>query len=361
MKALILAAFVLALLNTARCPVQADNNVPAAAAAPPGDVLRPGHLGRTTGDLERIIHFYHDLLGTEIRGERRQERPFWSSKGLIEFADSPENAEFRAVILPIPGTAAESGQGTEMAVEAIEFRNIERHQYVQNLQDIGGSHLVLILRDLDKTLERLKAESVPVITFGGEALTVPVISDVNGVKRAVLVRDPDGYPVELMELSPPPATTASRESYILGARISVTVADLEATEKLYQDLAGPELKFRNSPAYVSDASYNDLRNTPAAEYRYGTALIPGSPVLLEFVQYRNIKQRTISPRLQDIGIAHILFMAKNLDVIMPRLKTAGLHTLARSGEPVYIAPEVRALFVTDPNHFFIEFMERITQ
>ena len=71
-----------------------------------------------TGDLERIIHFYHDLLGTEIRGERHQERPFWSSKGLIEFADSPENAEFRAVILPIPGTAAESGQGTEIVVES---------------------------------------------------------------------------------------------------------------------------------------------------------------------------------------------------------------------------------------------------
>ena len=374
MKTLTLITIVLIILAPASGPVAARTNaaedqgsVPA-GTAPPGDVLRPGHLGRTTGDLERIIHFYHDLLGTDILGERQQDRPFWSSKGLIDFADSPKNAEFRAVILPIPGTAAEPGKGLEMAVEAIEFRNIERHQYVQNLQDIGGSHLVLILRDLDLTLTQLKTEGVPIVTVGGEVLNVPAMPGVNASKRAIIVRDPDGYPVELMELSPPPATTAAQESNILGARVasrsprvSVTVGDLEATEKLYKHLTGPDLRFTDSPAYVSDKAYNDLRNTPAAEYRYGVALIPGSPVLLEFVQYRNIEQRKISPRLQDIGVAHLLFMAKDLDVIMPRIRAAGLHTLATSGEPVFIAPNVRALLVTDPNHFFIEFMERIAK
>jgi catechol 2,3-dioxygenase-like lactoylglutathione lyase family enzyme len=332
-----------------------------AGSAPAGDVLRPGHLGRTTGDLERIIHFYHDLLGTGIQGERHQDRPFWSSKGLIDFANSPRNAEFRAVILPIPGTTAETGKGTDMAIEAIEFRNIERHQYIQQLQDIGGSHLILILRNLDKTLGRLQAEGVPVITSGGKPVTVPAMPGVHGVKRAVMVRDPDGYPVELMEFSPAPATTAPAGSNIIGARVSITVADLEATEKLYQDLVGPDLQFWTSPAYIRDAAYNALRNTPGAEYRNGLALIPGSPVLLEFVQYRKIKQRHISPRLQDIDVAHLLFMAKDLDVIMPRIRAAGLHTLATSGEPVFIVPKVRALFVTDPNHFFIEFMQRVAQ
>ena len=41
MKALILAAFVLVLLNTARSPVQADNNIPAAGAAHPGTSFAP--------------------------------------------------------------------------------------------------------------------------------------------------------------------------------------------------------------------------------------------------------------------------------------------------------------------------------
>ena len=332
-----------------------------AAGAPPGNVLRPGHLGRETGDLERIIHFYHDLLGTDLRGERRQPLPFWSSPGLIEFANSPKHAEFRAVILPIPGTAAVAGQGAEMTIEAIEFRNIERHQYVHNLQDIGSSHLVLILRDLDAALERLKADGVPVITTSGVPLEVPLMHDQEKKMRAVVVRDPDGYPVELEQLSPPPSSTAPADSNILGARVSLTVKDLKTTHRLYQSLVGPDLAIRTEPAFTRDEAYNKLRNTPGAEFRYSAALIPGSPVSLEFIQYRHIEQKSITPRLQDIGVGHILFMVKDLDTIMPRIRIAGLHTLNESGEPVFITQNVRAVFVTDPNHFFIEFMQRVAQ
>ena len=340
---------------------QSSSSSPPAGTAPPGDVLRPGHLGRQTGDLERIIHFYHDLLGTGIRGERHQDRPFFSSPGLIEFANSPKQAEFRAVILPIPGTATEFGKDLEMAIEAIEFRNIERHQYVHNLQDIGSSHLALILRDLDETLGRLKAEGVPVITIGGATVDVNAVPGSNAKKRAVLVRDPDGYPVELMELSPPPVTTAPVTNNILGARVSVTVADIEAAQKLYKDLIGPDLQTWHNSAYINDESYNNLRNTPGAEFRYGIALIPGSPVIMEFVQYRNIEQNKITPRLQDIGVAHILFMVKDMDVIMSRIRSAGLQTLSTSGKPVFIAPTVHAVFVSDTNDFFVEFMARIPE
>ena len=332
-----------------------------AAVAPPGDVLRPGHLGRQTGDLERIIHFYHDLLGLGLRGERDAPRPFWTSPGLIEFANTPEHAEFRAVIMPIPGTAARPDTGMEMAIEAIEFRNMERHQYVLDLQDIGSSHLVLILRDLDGTLNRLKAEGVPIITKGGAAMARSPLPGSQMTIHAIIVRDPDGYPVELVEQTPTPATTAPDGSNVIGASISVTVADLEATEKLYTDLIGPGLRFRNSPSFTKNEDNNNLGNTPGAEYRYGVALIPGSPVPLEFVQYRHIKQRSIKPKLQDIGVAHLLFMVKDMDVIMARIRAAGLHTLATSGKPVFIAPKVNALFVTDPNNFFIEFMQRMPE
>ena len=329
------------------------------AVAPPGDVLRPGHLGRQTGDLERIIHFYHDLLGLGLRGKRDEPRPFWSSPGLIEFANTPSSADFRAVIMPIPGTTAAPDAGNEMTIEAIEFRNMERHQYVHNLSDIGSSHLVLILHNLDQVLDRLKAEGVPVVTSGGAAVNVPASSGPYPEQMAVIVRDPDGYPVELTQPLHLPASTAPDASNIAGARISVTVADLEATEKLYRRLVGPELQFQTSPSFTVNEAYNKLGNTAGAEYRYGVALIPGSPVALEFIQYRNIDQRTIKPILQDIGVAHVLFMVKDMNTIMPRLRAAGLHPLAASGEPVFIAPSVSALFVTDPNNFFIEFMAHL--
>ena len=339
----------------------AQNTPPLEQVAPAGNVLRPGHLGRQTGDLEQIIHFYHDVLGTGLRGERNDERRFFTTPGLLEFADTPDHAEFRAVILPLQGTAAEVGSGLEMAIEAIEFRSMERHQYVIKMSDIGGSHLVLIVRDLDAAMAKLKADGVSVLTPGGEPVSVPLMYGEQRQKRAVIVRDPDGYPVELVELTPTPASTAPADSNIIGARISVTVENLEATKALYADLVGPELQFWTSPDFIKDEAYNTLRDTPNAEYRYASALVPGSPVYLELVQYRGTEQRKLDPILQDIGTGHALFMVDDINVVMPRLRAAGLSTLARSGEPVFIGPTTSALFTKEPNNFFIEFMDNTAE
>src|ERR1700690_1811374 len=90
-------------------------DAPPTAPVPPGDVLRAGHLGREIGDAEDIAHFYHDLIGLEIRGTRDQPRPFSQHHGLQEFVDigqgvpNPYDSMSRVVLLPIPGTAAASG------------------------------------------------------------------------------------------------------------------------------------------------------------------------------------------------------------------------------------------------------------
>lgn len=88
----------------------------------------------------------------------------------------------------------------------------------------------------------------------------------------------------------------------------------------------------------------------------------------EAIEFRNIEQHQYVQNLQDIGGSHLVLILRDLDATLARLKaqvvtviTAGLRPLAPYGEPVFIAPEVRALFVTDPNHFFIEVMERVSQ
>jgi len=189
---------------------------------------------------------------------------------------------------------------------------------------------------------------------------VPLLYGSGMRKRAIIVRDPDGYPVELVELTPAPATNAPDDSNIIGARISLTVSDLEATQDLYGDLMGP-VQFWTSPEFVRDDAYNQLRDTPGAEYRFAAALIPGSTVALEFIEYRGIDRYSIAPAIQDIGVGHVLFMIDDMDLFMSRIRAAGLKTLATSGEPVFIAPTVQAVFVTDNDNFFIEFMARLPE
>ena len=349
---------ILTMTQVWSMPAGAEENAATSASTTTIVVERPGHLGRQSGDLEQILHFYHDLLGLNLRGERHMDRPFWTSKPLIEFADAPPEAEFRAVILPIQGTATEPGAGREMTIEAIEYRNVERRHYEFRLQDRGVSWLRLFLRELDPALARLREAGVVVVTEGGEPLQLEQRHGSGKLERAIIVRDTDGYPVELVEQSPGPDSSASSADNIAGAQVVVVVADIEATLAFYRQLIGTDLEIDTGPIFIADTDLNRLRDTPGARSRSAFLPVPGSPVMMEFVQYDNIEQQAIRPEFWDLGVGHMLFMVNDLDAIMSRIRGAGLKILARSGEPVYLNEEVRALFTRDPDGFFVEFMER---
>lgn len=338
-------------------------DAPPVGVAPAGDVLRPGHLGRQIGNVELMIHFYNDLIGLDLLGPRGRPRPFGSrdtGPALLEFVQlgqgvpNPMDARNRAVILPISGTSP--AKGSEMAIEAIEIKNIASKPYKPSMSDPGASHLKLFVRNLDKTLAILKDELVPVITVGEKPVTLSDYPGLSGKIRAVFVWDPDGYPVCLMELTPPPASTAAPESNILGARIAMVVDDLETTCRWFQNLVGPDLKFWLSSGFIGDKTFTDLTNTPG-QFRMAMALIPGSPVVMEFIEYKDHRKNYVRPHIQDPGAAHILFMSKDVDIVMPRMKAAGLTTLSATGGPVFIGPTTRSFFVTNPDGFWAEFMD----
>jgi catechol 2,3-dioxygenase-like lactoylglutathione lyase family enzyme len=359
-----LAAISLMLLIAPIASAQtacATLDAPPSGIAPAGDTLRPGHLGRQIAEVEPIIHFYHDLIGLELRGTRDQPRPFGRNRGLQEVAElaqgvpNPYEQVSRVALLPIPGTAATLG-GPEMTIEAIEIKGITSNQFNPSLTDPGASYLKLIVADLDKTLTLLKDERFPVITVGENPVELSGWPGMSGRIRAVLVRDPDGYPVELMELTPAPATTAAPGSKVLGARVTIVVDDLERTCRLYQSLVGPDFKFWLNPSLMGDTVYENLTNTHG-QFQLAEAMVPGSPVVMELIEYKNHNKNFHRPHFQDPGAAHFLFMAKDDDVIIDRVKAAGVRTTSPSNAPVFIASTTRMFFITDPQGFWLEFMD----
>ncbi len=336
---------------------------PPSGVAPAGDVTRPGHLGRQIGNVELMIHFYHDLIGLNLMGPRARARPFGSkdtNPALLEFAQlgqdasNPMDARNRAVILPIPGTS--TAKGSEMAIEAIEIKKIPSKPYKPAMTDPGASYIKLIVRDLEKTLAILKDELVPVITLEEEPVAVIDYPGVTGKMRAVFVRDPDGYPVGLMEITPTPETSAPADSNVIGAIVGVVVEDLETTCRWFQNLVGPDLKFWASPSFIGNDSYSKLIGS-IGRFRLAQTLIPGSPVIMEFIQYEDHNKGAPRPNFQDPGAAHILFMVKDVDVIMPRIRAVGVQPLSGSGGPTFIGPQTRSLFVTGPDGYWAEFMD----
>jgi catechol 2,3-dioxygenase-like lactoylglutathione lyase family enzyme len=355
--AILLAATPIAFAQT---PSWATLTSPPTGIAPPGDVLRPGHLGRQITDVELTTHFYHDLIGLQLIGKRDQPRPFFINKGLQEVAElaqgvaNPYLQTSRVVLLPIPGTAAAPG-GPEMTIEAIQIEGIPKHRFNPPLTDPGASYLTLIVADLDKTLAVLKSERFPVITDGGNPVELSAWPGISGKIRAVMVRDPDGYPVELMQITPAPASTAAPGSNVLGARVTIVVDNLEKTARLYESLVGPDFKFWLSP-WMGDAAYQKLTRTHS-QFRMAQALVPGSPVVMQLVEYKNHSRNFKRPYFQDAGAAHFLFMSKDDDVMIRRVKAAHLHTESKSDAPVFISKTTRMFFVGDPQGFWLEFMD----
>jgi len=355
-----LALLIFLPIASAQAP-WATLDAPPTGIAPPGDALRPGHLGRQIEDVERIMHFYHDLIGLELRGTRDQPRPFFMNRGLQEVAElvqgvpDPHVQASRVALLPIPGTAAAPG-GPEMTIEAIEIKGIPTRQFNPPLTDPGASYLKLIVTDVDKTLALLKDERYPVITGGGNPVELSGWPGIEGKIRAVFVRDPDGYPVELMEVTPALPTTAAPGSKVLGARVAVVVDNLEKTARLHQSLVGPDFKFWLNPSLMGDKTYEDLTGI-RGQFQLAEAMVPGSPVVMELIEYKNHNKRFQRPHFQDPGSAHFLFMSKDDDVMIDRVKSANLHTTSTSNAPVFIAPTTRMFFVTDPQGFWLEFMD----
>lgn len=125
---------------------------------------------------------------------------------------------------------------------------------------------------------------------------------------------------------------------------------------LVSNLVGPDLQFWASPSFAADKALEDLTGA-AGQFRMAQALIPGSPVVMEFIQYENPPINFVRPHIQDPGTAHILFMAKDDDVIMQRVRAAKIQTLSATGGPVFIGPVTRSFFVPNPDGFWAEFMD----
>jgi len=123
-------------------------------------------------------------------------------------------------------------------------------------------------------------------------------------------------------------TIAAPGSKVLGARVAVVVDNLEKTCRLYQRLVGPDFKFWVSPSLMGDTAYENLTNTHG-QFRLAEAMVPGSPVVMELIEYKNHSKHFQRGHFQDPGAAHFLFMTKDDDVMIDRVKADGLHTTSR--------------------------------
>lgn len=329
----IAATLVVTVAFTSRALAQQGQ--PAPGAAPPGDVVvGSGNYSPIVNDLDKAIEFYGKLLGLTVPpAPAPGPRPFSTDPAIRNMFGIP-SAQLRWVVARVPGP--------NLGVEMVEAKDIDRKAANPRPQDPGSMTLVLLVRDIDKAFAPLKSAGVPVVTPGGGPMTFGANKG-----RGVIVRDPDGHFVELLQPSSPPETTAPPESNIIDARVRITVADTDKTMQLYHD------QFQFQPQVASfGTELLDLMGLKGSQIRLTTAQVPGSALRMEFVEIKGADRSPIRPRIQDPGATRLQIRVKDLDATIGKLKASGSTVVSAGGVPATLQGGIRAAIMPDPDGLY---------
>jgi predicted enzyme related to lactoylglutathione lyase len=310
---------------------------PASGAAPAGDVVvGSGNYSPIVQDLDKAIDFYGGLLGLTVPPPATPgPRPVNADPALLGMFGMP-GGQLRFVTARIPGAS--------VGVEMVEVRGLDKKAVHPRPQDPGGATLILLVRDINAAFAPLKGAGVKVVTPGGEPLA---FGPANGV-RGVIVEDPDGHYVELLQPDPLPETTAPEASNVIGARVRFTVADTGQTMKVYRDV----LQIQPQIGEFGSIPLLDLMGLTGSQLRLVNAQVPGSPLRLEFIEIKGADRTPIRPRLQDPGATRFQLRLKDLDATLAKMKTSGSSVVSTGGVPVTLTGGIRAAIMPDPNGIF---------
>ena len=308
----------------------------------------------STGDGERAFSFYRDVLHIELvrspfAGPAPAGAPPVEIRPVSNAAPDPliwnltntEGSRFRNVFMEAPNTP--------FGLELSEFFDIPRSERPVDPWAPGASRLIFHVRDLDDVLSRLDAASGSRVTIGGGSVDTPA-------GRAILVRDPDGYLLQLTQASADEIAAAAPGT-IVRTTIGLTVADTATSLRFYRDLltfdVGETRRGTDAELALNGLNGGELRQTPIT--------IAGTEVtvlLHEFVLPAGVEASPLQWRIQDVGAPQFQLQVDDLDTLMARTMKEGYRFLSVGAEPIQ-RPFGRFVFAIDPDGVLVEFVEPV--
>lgn len=335
--------------------VHAQPATPSLAPASTGLVVGSGiAYTAVVADLEEAVAFYRDGIGFEFQGEP---------------ADAAQNPQLRAALGVRDGRLRwQTGQapGIPGGVQIVEISSRGGQRLDRRIQDPSVAMLMVVVRDIRATLARLTALGAPVVTRGGGPVSI------SPGLRAVIVQDPAGHFVELLEPSNPPRTQRG-SGEIRNVQVRHTVDHLDRAVALYRDALG--LQGRPvPPGYYSAPRVIDLLGVPRnTRWRYTTLHVPSSGLPIELIEFEGGRRR-LWPNVTIVdlpasgaeleadrppllpGDTQIQLRVTDIDAAIAALAQAGGTFVSPGGKPLELAAESGVLevgVVRDPDGLFV--------
>jgi catechol 2,3-dioxygenase-like lactoylglutathione lyase family enzyme len=307
------------------------------------------HVSPIVADVDKSARFYHDLLGLDLVPS--------PPPGPLPVDPRPEHLDLHGIPQAKLRFIGARMPSVFCGVELVEFTGIDRHRVERRIQDPGAAMLIVLVRDLDTLFARLKTAGTPVVTTGGMPMTV------GASKTRVVVKDPDGHPVELAQLEMPPQSAAPATSNVVGIRLRVTVDDTDKAIQYYRSVLGIDAE---PGAFTRNEGVMAMMGLPSTgDYRLSTAQLPASALMLEFIEFRGLgESKRTESRVQDPGSYRLQLNVSDIDVTLAALKGAGSRVISTGGVPVSMTfgtSRWRLAVAPDFNNLFLIVQQRLVQ
>jgi hypothetical protein len=326
---------------------------------PAGHVVGAGNFIHVVADADKSQAFYQDIIGSDAQGGRAgaaatpppAQRPWTDRADVLRLYNAVNVKQFRNGGAGVPEQP--------MRVEIMEFADPSRTAVHPRFQDPGAATIVFTVRDLDAVLARVKQNNVPIVSAGGNPVTT---STADGASmRALIVKDPDGFYVELVQRTPMPPSTAPPERNVIDVGFAFTVSDTTRMMRVFQEALGFHV---DSSAFRADQPLLSLAGIrgQGVEVRRTTTVVPGSSTRLEFFEFKNVDRKAVAQTTtRDPGTAVLRLRVKDIDDMIQRLAAVGVTVTSAGGKPIDVTINTssqRFAITSAPDNLFIQIVQQ---
>jgi len=311
----------------------ASQTAPSTPAPSRGATVGFMHAIHATNNLDVTAEFYKEVFGLSS-----PIRPFPSQMPQV-LTNSP-GASLRVSMLPIPGG---------FNFELTEFTNVVPRILGQQpaVSDPGAPHMKFLVRDIAPVVAGVRKMGHPVLTASGAPVGV---KSARGEAKGLFFRDPDGYLVEALQVTPAADAPAGN---VIGAVMGLTVRDMDADMKFWRDRMGFEVA--GDARFSADPAMLDLMGVgKGGSFRTASAMVPGSTARIEFIEFKGMPRKEFSLRVTDPGASGMAIRVQKIEELLPQLKAEGIRVLSKDGALVEWSATIRNVFVKEPNGLNLE-------
>jgi hypothetical protein len=209
------------------------------------------------------------------------------------------------------------------------------------------------VRDIEKVVAKVKAPGAAIVTIGGAPVNPS--GNPNSKLREIVVRDPDGFFVELQQPDPLPAAAGD----ILGASVLFSIEDSAKTIAFLRYAIG--FNARPTGALGTNAAVANLIGLPGAQWRITHGNIPQTTLDFGLIEYAGVARAKVAAGAEDPGSPAFTMVVRDVNAAVGQWTRAGGTVATNGGKAIVRANGAGNVFVRDINGLMWELIQRPAQ